>query len=55
MTTEKNPKHMRAMQPRLATRGITGTQLNSGVISGKEQNPQLTGLNWVKEAGNVAH
>jgi len=50
MTTEKNPKHMRAMQPRLATRGITGTQLNSGVISGKEQNPQLTGLNWVKEA-----
>lgn len=47
---ERNPKHLRATAPRFRTRGITGTQLNGGVISGKEQNARLTGLNWVQEA-----
>ena len=49
-TKERSPKHMRALTPRFTTRGITGTQLGGGVITGKEQNPQLTGLNWVQEA-----
>ena len=47
---ERSPKHMRALTPRFVTKGITGTQLSGGVITGKEQNAQLTGLNWVKEA-----
>ncbi|MCW4025880.1 MAG: hypothetical protein NWE76_00165, partial [Candidatus Bathyarchaeota archaeon] len=47
---ERSPKHMRALTPRFTTKGITGTQLSGGVITGKEQNAQLTGLNWVKEA-----
>lgn len=46
----RNPKHMRALAPQFRTRGITGTQLNGGTIAGKEQNPRLTGLNWVQEA-----
>lgn len=50
MNKLRNPRHMRAHAPRFGQRGITGTQLNAGVISGKEQNPQLTGLNWVQEA-----
>lgn len=41
---------MRALTPRFTTKGITGTQLSGGVITGKENNAQLTGLNWVKEA-----
>ena len=47
---DRNPKHMRALAPQFRTRGITGTQLNGGTIAGKEQNPRLTGLNWVQEA-----
>jgi len=31
-------------------KGISGTQLSGGNITGKENNPQLTGLNWVAEA-----
>lgn len=49
-TRERDPRHMRALSPRFRTRGITGTQISGGVITGKEQNPQLTGLNWVQEA-----
>jgi hypothetical protein len=41
---------MRALSPRFGARGISGTQLSGGVISGKEQNPKLTGLSWVQEA-----
>jgi hypothetical protein len=41
---------MRAIAPRFGVRGITGTQLSGGTITGKEQNPQLTGLSWVNEA-----
>jgi len=47
---ERSPKHLRALTPRFVTKGITGTQLSGGVITGKEQNPKLTGLNWVNEA-----
>ena len=43
-------KHMRATTPRFKMRGITGTQLSGGVITGYEQNAKLTGLNWVNEA-----
>ena len=49
-TADRNPKHMRALAPQFRTKGITGTQLNGGAIAGKEQNPRLTGLNWVQEA-----
>ena len=45
---ERSPKHMRALTPRFTTKGITGTQLAGGVITGKENNPKLTGLNWVQ-------
>lgn len=48
--TDKTPRHLRAMSPRFVTKGITGTQLGGGVITGKENNAQLTGLNWVTEA-----
>lgn len=36
--------------PDLLVRGITGTYLQSGYISGKEQNHRLTGTSWVREA-----
>ena len=49
-TKERSPKHLRALTPRFVTKGITGTQLSGGVITGKEQNPKLTGLNWVNES-----
>jgi hypothetical protein len=42
--------HLKAKYPRFQTRGITGTQFSGGVISGKERNASLTGLNWVSEA-----
>jgi hypothetical protein len=47
---EREPRHLRAKAPRFKQRGISGTQLSGGVITGKEQNAQLTGLNWVQEA-----
>ena len=47
---ERSPKHMKALAPRFTTKGITGTQLSGGVITGKENNASLTGLNWVEEA-----
>ncbi|MGA1718539.1 MAG: hypothetical protein ACO38Q_07080, partial [Aquiluna sp.] len=49
-TEERETRHFRALSPRFRTRGITGTQISGGVITGKEQNAQLTGLNWVQEA-----
>ena len=49
-TKERSPRHLRALTPRFTTKGISGTQLSGGVITGKENNPQLTGLNWVQEA-----
>jgi hypothetical protein len=48
--TKRDLRHMRALSPRFGARGISGTQLSGGVISGKEQNPKLTGLSWVQEA-----
>ena len=54
MSTDKdgnrNTRHLKAKYPRFGIKGITGTQLNGGVISGKEQNATLTGLSWVSEA-----
>ena len=47
---ERRPRHMRANMPSFGVRGITGTQLSGGTITGVEQNPQLTGLNWVQQA-----
>ena len=47
---KRPPRHLRAMHPRLGVKGISGTQLSGGNITGKENNPQLTGLNWVSEA-----
>jgi len=47
---EREPRHLRAKAPRFKQRGISGKQLSGGVITGKEQNAQLTGLNWVQEA-----
>ena len=42
--------HLRALNPRFGMKGISGTQLSGGTITGKENNPQLTGLSWVSEA-----
>ena len=50
---DEAPRHMRALHPRFSTRGISGTQLSGGVISGYERNPQLTGVNWVTEAEDM--
>ena len=47
---QRPPKHLKALHPRLGVKGISGTQLSGGNITGKENNPQLTGLNWVTEA-----
>ena len=44
---------MRALHPRFSVRGITGTQLSGGMISGYERNASLTGLNWVREAEDM--
>ena len=52
-SAERDPRHMRALSPRFRTRGITGTQISGGTITGKEQNAQLTGLNWVQEAEDI--
>ena len=51
--TEEAPRHMRALHPRFSTRGISGTMLSGGMISGYERNAQLTGLNWVREAEDM--
>ena len=51
--TDETPRHMRALHPRFSTRGISGTQLSGGVISGYERNVKLTGLNWVTEAEDM--
>ena len=48
--TSREQKHIKAKYPRFKTKGITGTQLSGGVISGKERNASLTGLNWIAEA-----
>jgi hypothetical protein len=46
----RDTPHLKAKYARFSTMGITGTQLSGGVITGKEQNMQLTGLNWISEA-----
>ena len=51
--TDEAPRHMRALHPRFSVRGITGTQLSGGMITGYERNAQLTGLNWVREAEDM--
>ena len=51
--SEETPRHMRALHPSFSTRGITGTMLSGGMISGYERNAQLTGLNWVREAEDM--
>lgn len=51
--SEETPRHMRALHPRFSTRGISGTMLSGGMISGYERNAQLTGLNWVREAEDM--
>lgn len=45
-----SPRHLKARYPKFRNYGITGTQLSGGSISGYENNPKLTGLNWVNEA-----
>lgn len=44
---------MKAKFPHFRIRGITGTQLAGGKIVGKERNPKLTGLNWIREAEDM--
>lgn len=46
----KELSYIKASTPELKVRGITGTNLGGGFISGKELNYQLTGRNWVEEA-----
>ena len=50
---EEAPRHMRALHPRFSVRGITGTQLSGGMISGYERNASLTGPNWVRGAEDM--
>ena len=52
-TPERDPEHMPAYTPRFTIKGITGTNVYSGSIVGKEQNPKLTGKNWVLEAESM--
>ena len=40
-TPERDPEHMPAYTPRFTIKGITGTNVYSGSIVGKEQNPKL--------------
>ncbi len=44
---------MKAKFPQFKIKGITGTQLAGGKIVGKERNPKLTGLNWIREAEDM--
>ena len=44
---------MKAKFPQFKVKGITGTQLAGGKIVGKERNPKLTGLNWIREAEDM--
>ncbi len=50
---ERDPEHMPAYTPRFTIKGITGTNVYSGSIVGKEQNPKLTGKSWVLEAESM--
>lgn len=52
-STDETPRHMRALHPRFKTRGISGTQLSGGMITGYERNAHVTGLNWVREAEDM--
>ena len=47
---KRDYKHLKAKYARFRTKGISGTQLSGGVITGKENNVSLTGLNWINEA-----
>lgn len=47
---DRAPRHLKARSPQFGSKGISGTQLSGGVITGYEQNPKLSGLNWVTEA-----
>lgn len=47
---KRDYKHLKAKYARFRTKGISGTQLSGGVITGKENNTSLTGLNWINEA-----
>jgi len=46
----RSPRHMRAVSPAFRSRGITGTQLGGGQISGLENNTSLIGSAWISEA-----
>ena len=50
--TRDTPYH-KALFPRFTTKGISGTQLSGGKITGKERNPKLTGINWIREAEDM--
>lgn len=45
--------YLKATTPELRVRGITGTNLGSGYISGYEKNWQLTGKYWTEEASEM--
>ena len=44
---ETDKAYIKAPRPRFIAKGISGTSLSGGVISGKERNPQLYGRAWV--------
>jgi len=47
---KRQSKHFKAQNPSFLTRGITGTQLNNGYITGYEQNPSFTDpARWAEE------
>lgn len=56
MIDQDNSKLKPYLKPNAAdlrVRGISGTQLSAGYISGKERNPQLNGRNWVFECEDM--
>lgn len=53
MIKQNEKINMKAVSPSFKTRGISGTQLAGGKIVGKERNPKLTGINWIREAEDM--
>ena len=49
----RESSYHKALFPRFTARGISGTQLSGGKITGKERNPKLTGINWIREAEDM--
>lgn len=50
---KKDESNYHKSRPRFDNLGISGTQVSGGIITGKEKNPELFGVNWVEEAEDM--